>query len=82
MPEPRKRARRNRDARRRRRPLDYSELLPRFLRPSSRAWKHFQAAKVEFCEGLRAALDEAIEEMRRGARHREAAELTRIRVQD
>lgn len=81
MPEPRKGARRSREPRRRRRALDFYDLMPRYLRPSSKAWKHFQAAKVEFCEGLRAALDEAIDEMRRGVRRREAAELTRIRVQ-
>lgn len=61
--------------------FDFYELLPPFLRPSARAWKHFQAAGIEFCEGLRVALEESIEKMRRSSRRRPAGELTRIRVQ-
>ena len=81
MAEMKKRARRTREPKRRRRALDFYDLMPGFLRPTSKAWKHFQAAKIEFCEGLRTALEEAVEEMRHEARRREAATLTRIRVQ-
>ena len=73
-PAPRRREPRRRSA------LDLYDLMPPFLRPGSRAWKHFQAAKIEFREGLRVALEEFIDESRRQSRRR-TSELTRIRVQ-
>ena len=55
-------------------------LLPTFLRPTSKAWVHWNRASVEFLEGIRAAIDECIDDMERAARRREAGGLKRIQV--
>ena len=54
--------------------------LPSFLRPTSKAWIHWNRAAVEFLHGVRAVLDECIEEIERSARQRAAGRLKRIEV--
>ena len=55
-------------------------VLPSFLLANSRAWPHWNRAAIEFDEGVRAAVDECIEEIERAARRRRGGNLKRIEV--
>ena len=81
MPARRKRnAKARRGAVRRPRLRDLADLVPFFLRPTSKAWPHWNRAAIEFLHGVRAAIDECIEEIERPGRRREAGTLKRIEV--